>query len=48
MSSQRVRSGARLAAVSAALVLLVAACEQQGAGEAEQGAAPPAQPEQQQ
>jgi hypothetical protein len=48
MTSERVASGARLAVLSAALLLLVAACEEQGTGEAEQGAAPPAQTEQQQ
>ena len=47
MTSERV-AGARLAVLSAALLLLVAACEEQGTGEAEQGAAPPAQTEQQQ
>jgi hypothetical protein len=47
MTPERVKSGARLAVLSAALLLLVAACEQQGTGEAEQGAAPPAEGEQQ-
>lgn len=46
MTSERVTSGAKLALLSAALLLLVAACDQQGTGEAEQGAAP--QMEQQQ
>jgi hypothetical protein len=41
MTSERVKSGATLAVLSAALLLLVSACEQQGTGEAEQGAAPP-------
>ena len=40
MTSERVTSGAKLAVLSAALLLLVAACEQQGTGETEQGAAP--------
>ena len=34
------RTGARLAVLSAALLLLVSACEQQGTGETEQGTAP--------
>jgi hypothetical protein len=38
MALERTRSGARLAVLSAAL-LLVSACEQQGTGETEQGAA---------
>ena len=40
MTSERVKSGARLAVLGAALLLLVSACEQQGTGETEQGAAP--------
>ena len=58
MTFERVTSGARLAVLSAALLLLVSACEQQGTGETEQGAVPTmdqstaategAQPEQQQ
>jgi hypothetical protein len=48
MNSERVTSGAKLAVLSAALLLLVSACEQQGTGETGQGTAPPAQPEQQQ
>lgn len=40
MTTERMTSGARLALLSAALLLLVAACGEQGAGEAEQGAAP--------
>jgi hypothetical protein len=48
MTSERAASGGRLAVLSAALLLLVSACEQQGTGETEQGAAPPAQTEQQQ
>jgi hypothetical protein len=39
---ERIKSGARLAVLGAALLLLVAACEQQGTGEADQGAAPAA------
>jgi hypothetical protein len=40
MTSERVMSGAKLALLSAALLLLVAACDQQGTGETEEGAAP--------
>jgi hypothetical protein len=40
MISDRVRSAAGLAVLSTALLLLGSACEQQGAGETEQGAAP--------
>jgi hypothetical protein len=40
MTSERMKSDARLAVLSAALLLLVSACEQQGTGETEQGAAP--------
>ena len=40
MDSGRVTSGARLAVASAALLLLVSACEQQGTEETEEGAAP--------
>jgi uncharacterized lipoprotein YajG len=46
MTSERVTSGMKLAFLSAALFLLVAACGEQGS---DQGAAPPAQePTQQQ
>ena len=40
MALERMRSGASLAVLSAALLLLVSACERQGTGETEQGAAP--------
>jgi hypothetical protein len=40
VASERVKSGARLAVLSAALLLVVSACEEQGTGETEQGAAP--------
>lgn len=40
MNAERVKWGARLALLSAAMLLLVSACEQQGTGEAEQGAVP--------
>jgi hypothetical protein len=39
MTFERMRTGARLAVLSAAL-LLASACEEQGTGETEQGAAP--------
>jgi hypothetical protein len=40
MISDRVRSAAGRAVLSTALLLLGSACERQGAGETEQGAAP--------
>ena len=47
MTSERATSGVKLALLSAALLLVVAACEEQGTEPTEQDAAP-TQPEQQQ
>jgi hypothetical protein len=40
MTSERVTSGATVALLSAALLLLVTACGEQGSDETDQGAAP--------